>query len=287
MIKELSVLIPVYNNSCVQLVRALHQQLSQTDISFEIIIADDGSTDRSFIDENKSLSLLTHVQYLIRKKNIGRAAIRNVLVQQANYSWLLFIDGDLFIKNDSYIHRYLAFDENNTVVYGGYTISGNYPDNLRWRIEKKHEEKSSADKRQQHPYHDFHTCNFLVKKNIMKRIPFNEKIREYGYEDVLWGKQLKEHHITLTHIDHPVSFERFEDNKTFIQKTEEALHTLYTLSTPLKGYSSVLNYSFLHPLLNFLYGRIGKYLRKQLIDNNPPLFLFYIYKLLYYHNIEQ
>ena len=287
MIKELSVLIPVYNNSCVQLVRALHQQLSQTDISFEIIIADDGSTDRSFIDENKSLSLLTHVQYLIRKKNIGRAAIRNVLVQQANYSWLLFIDGDLFIKNDSYIHRYLAFDENNTVVYGGYTISGNYPDNLRWRIEKKHEEKSTADKRQQHPYYDFHTCNFLVKKDIMKRIPFNEKIREYGYEDVLWGKQLKEHHITLTHIDNPVSFERFEDNKTFIQKTEEALHTLYTLSTPLKGYSSVLNYSSLHPLLKFLYGRIGKYLRKQLIDNNPPLFLFYIYKLLYYHNIEQ
>ena len=227
------------------------------------------------------------MQYLIRKKNIGRAAIRNVLVQQANYSWLLFIDGDLFIKNDSYIHRYLAFDENNTVVYGGYTISGNYPDNLRWRIEKKHEEKSSADKRQQHPYHDFHTCNFLVKKDIMKRIPFNEKIREYGYEDVLWGKQLKEHHITLTHIDNPVSFERFEDNKTFIQKTEEALHTLYTLSASLKGYSSVLNYSSLHPLLKFLYGRIGKYLRKQLIDNNPPLFLFYIYKLLYYHNIEQ
>lgn len=287
MIKELSVLIPVYNNSCVQLVRALYQQLSQTDISFEIIIADDGSTDRSFIDENKSLSLLTHVQYLIRKKNIGRAAIRNVLVQQANYSWLLFIDGDLFIKNDSYIHRYLAFDENNTVVYGGYTISGNYPDNLRWRIEKKHEEKSSADKRQQHPYHDFHTCNFLVKKDIMKRIPFNEKIREYGYEDVLWGKQLKEHHITLTHIDNPVSFERFEDNKTFIHKTEEALRTLYTLSASLKGYSSVLNYSSLHPLLKFLYGRIGKYLRKQLIDNNPPLFLFYIYKLLYYHNIEQ
>lgn len=287
MIKELSVLIPVYNNSCVQLVRALHQQLSLTDISFEIIIADDGSTDRSFIEENKSLSLLTHVQYLIRKKNIGRAAIRNVLVQQANYSWLLFIDGDLFIKNDSYIHRYLAFDENNTVVYGGYTISGNYPDNLRWRIEKKHEEKSTADKRQQHPYHDFHTCNFLVKKDIMKRIPFNEKIREYGYEDVLWGKQLKEHHITLTHIDNPVSFERFEDNKTFIQKTEEALHTLYTLRASLKGYSSVLNYSSLHPLLKFLYGRIGKYLRKQLIDNNPPLFLFYIYKLLYYHNIEQ
>lgn len=287
MIKELSVLIPVYNNSCVQLVRALHQQLSLTDISFEIIIADDGSTDRSFIEENKSLSLLTHVQYLIRKKNIGRAAIRNVLVQQANYSWLLFIDGDLFIKNDSYIHRYLSFDENNTVVYGGYTISGNYPDNLRWRIEKKHEEKSSADKRQQHPYHDFHTCNFLVKKDIMKRIPFNEKIREYGYEDVLWGKQLKEHHITLTHIDNPVSFERFEDNQTFIHKTEEALHTLYTLSASLKGYSSVLNYSSLHPLLKFLYGRIGKYLRKQLIDNNPPLFLFYIYKLLYYHNIEQ
>lgn len=286
MIRELSVLIPVYNHCCTQLVTALHEQLCQTDLSFEIIIADDGSTDRSFVDENKSLSLLNHVQYLIRKNNVGRAAIRNFLVQQANYPWLLFIDGDMLIKNDNYIYRYLSTDDSSDVVYGGYHILGEYPDHLRWRIEKKHQDKSTVVIRQKHPYQDFHTCNFLVKKEILKNIPFDEKIRQYGYEDVLWGKQLKEHHITLSHIDNPVCFGTFEDNYIFISKTEEALHTLYDLRQSLKGYSSILNYPYLHTICKILYNKVGKYLRKQLIDNKSSLFLFNIYKLLYYHHID-
>ena len=286
MIRELSVLIPVYNHCCTQLVTALYEQLCQTDLSFEIIIADDGSTDRSFVNENKSLSLLTHVQYLIRKNNVGRAAIRNFLVQQANYPWLLFIDGDMLIKNDNYIYRYLSIDDASDVVYGGYHILGEYPDHLRWRIEKKHQDKSTADIRQKHPYQDFHTCNFLVKKEILKNIPFDEKIRQYGYEDVLWGKQLQEHHITLSHIDNPVCFGTFEDNDIFITKTEEALHTLYDLRQQLKGYSSILNYPYLHTICKIIYNKVGKYLRKQLIDNKSSLFLFNIYKLLYYHHID-
>ena len=172
------------------------------------------------------------------------------------------------------------------MVYGGYILLGEYPDNLRWRIEKKHQDKSTAVIRQKHPYQDFHTCNFLVKKDILRKIPFNEKIQQYGYEDVLWGKQLKEHHVTLSHIDNPVCFDTFEDNETFIKKTEEALHTLHNLRQQLKGYSSILNYPYLHTLCKISYKSLGKYLRKQLIDNKSSLFLFNIYKLLYYHHID-
>ncbi len=286
MIKGLSILIPVYNHCCTSLVTTLHEQLCQTDLSFEIIIADDGSTNRSLIDKNKSLSLLTNVQYLIRKKNIGRAAIRNFLAQQANYPWLLFIDGDMLINNNNYISRYLSVDDTTDVVYGGYILKGEYPDNLRWRIEKKHQNNSSAIIRQKNPYQDFHTCNFLVKKEILKKNPFNEKIQQYGYEDVLWGKELKEHNITLSHIDNPVCFGTFEDNETFIHKTEESLHTLHTLRQQLKGYSSILNYPYLHTICKITYNKLGKYLRKQLIDNKSSLFLFNIYKLLYYHHID-
>ncbi len=286
MIKELSVLIPIYNSCCTQIVEELHRQLSQTDISFEIIIADDGSSDRSFINHNKQLSLLTNVQYLIRKKNIGRASIRNFLTQQANHTWLLFIDGDMIIHKENYIQRYLSSDDSFDVVYGGYNIQGEYPENLRWRIEKKHEKEASADKRQQHPYQDFHTCNFLVRKEILKNYPFNEEIHRYGYEDVLWGKQLRDNHINITHIDNPVSFESFEDNETFLNKTEEALHTLYTVRHQLKGYSAILNYPYLHGICKYIYGKVGKTLRKQLTDNKSSLFLFNIYKLLYYHHID-
>ncbi len=43
---ELSILIPTYNCRCVDLVRALNEQAQRLrNINYEIVVADDGSTD--------------------------------------------------------------------------------------------------------------------------------------------------------------------------------------------------------------------------------------------------
>ena len=46
-IRSLSILIPTYNDPCFELVDTLRHQAEATGISYEIIVADDGSTSPS------------------------------------------------------------------------------------------------------------------------------------------------------------------------------------------------------------------------------------------------
>ena len=118
----------------------------------------------------------------------------------------------------------------------------------------------------------------------MLRYPLDERFRHYGYEDVLWGKTLKDNNIWIEHINNPLSFEKFESNTSFISKTEEGLMTLFHFRNELKGYSNIIKYTrklhnlhltyFMVSIHNFL----SKYIKRNLQGNNPSLFLFYIYK---------
>jgi glycosyltransferase involved in cell wall biosynthesis len=289
MIQELSVVIPTYNCSCKELVCSLHQQLMTAPVTFEIVVVDDGSNDRSFIQENTSINQLEHCHYHIEERNRGRAGVRNYLAQLAQYDYLLFIDGDMKVRKDTFIHDYLIQDAAD-VCYGGYVIPDSYEslnNNLRYRYEKGNCYQRNAQLRSEQPNLDFHTSNFLVKRSIMLTLPLDERFTTYGYEDVLWGKTLKQQHITITHIDNPVSFEDFEDNAHFVEKTEESLKTLHLFKDELKDYSRLLNtprsYQY---IAKSLYPLFGKSLRKRLIYNKLPVFLFNIYKLMYLSQIK-
>lgn len=63
---------------------------------------------------------LSNVNYIIREKNIGRAAIRNFLAQQAQYEWLLFLDGDIMVERTRFIEKYLDTDFH--VIVGGIQV---------------------------------------------------------------------------------------------------------------------------------------------------------------------
>ena len=54
--KDISILIPTYNGICLTLVQALHQQAEALPISYEIIVADDGSTQQSTILANRTIN---------------------------------------------------------------------------------------------------------------------------------------------------------------------------------------------------------------------------------------
>lgn len=127
MINSLSILIPTYNNVCLELVRDLQAQasiLSSTnDLEYEILVADDGSTDKNTIEKNREINELNNCRYIERKENIGRAAIRNFLAKEAKYLWLLFLDSDLKLDNSDFIRNYMLSKGN--VIVGGLKIGGN------------------------------------------------------------------------------------------------------------------------------------------------------------------
>lgn len=290
----LSILLPVYNCHCRALVTELQRQCVESGTEFEIIVADDGSSVTSYVEHNLRIERLEGVRYITRKQNVGRSAIRNFLISQAQGEWLLFIDGDLTLDNPHFIRRYLQTKSN--VVVGGIRIGGDpdiWKDNLRYRYEKAYEQKNTLQDRQCHATKHFRTTNFLAHKDIMTEHSFDENFVQYGYEDVLFGKSLAMDHIAIMHIDNPITLDFFESNSEFLDKTEQSLRTLYTFRNQLKGYSQLLETAekikklHLQKLVNAAYFLVGQRIKKHLQGNNPSIFLFNVYKLMYYIHHEK
>ena len=225
---ELSILIPTYNNCCLELVRQLAEQARSIENlhTYEIIVADDGSTKKETVETNRLINNIEHCRYIERLENRGRAIIRNFLAQQACHVWLLYIDSDMIVIHKDFLKVYLTCAETE-VVYGGYKVIGEHQSNLRFMYEKRAERKHTATMRAQKPYLNFHTSNFLVSKAIMTANPLDVRFRHYGYEDVLFSKVLQEKNIRIAHIDNPLGFDKFENNDSFLAKTEEDLFRLY------------------------------------------------------------
>ena len=286
----LSVLIPTHNHVCVTLVRQLAQQLAAAGIDHEVIVADDGSTDSDSIAENQAINDLPHCRYLIRQENVGRAAIRNVLVREAQQPYVLFIDSDMTLISDDFIRRYLDSDC-DTVIDGGVAIGGD-PDtlkgNLRYCYEKAEEARHTAPERQKSPYQHLHTANLLVRRDLMIEHPFDERFRHYGYEDVLLGKSFREQRIPIAHIDNPLGFCTFETNADFVAKTEEGLRTLGQFRDDLRGYSRLLTLiSNIHipavlTVIRLWHRLFGRLERRNLCGNRPSITVFKLYRLGYF-----
>lgn len=286
--KDISILIPTYNHVCVELVSMLQQQASQLPISYEIIVADDGSSLAAVVKANRAINDYTNSRYIERPENAGRAAIRNYLARQASKPWVLFIDSDMVVARPDFLRSYVDTPDQQAVWNGGICVGGNAESlshNLRYHYERAAEHLHTAERRQQEPYRDFHTANFMVPRQLMLKYPFDLRFRHYGYEDVLLGMQFQQANIPILHIDNPVSFEVFEDNDQFLSKTEEGLRTLYTFRQELKAGSRLLqrieHIGWLMPALR-LYHQLTNKLERRILLRHPSLFLFSLYRLGYY-----
>lgn len=299
---DLSILLPSYNNVCVSLVQALQRQADalrgklDKPFRYEIIVADDCSTDAACIDANRIIGDMLHCRYLRMEQNVGRAQIRNVLISESRGDYVLLIDSDLFLCDDNYLYKYATSTAD--VVYGGTCIGGeglamvdneanteNLKGNLRYIYEKKAEPSHRAVFRQLRPNQEISVCNLYARRDIMKAHPFDSRFKAYGYEDVLFGKRLAESGIEVTHIDNPVLINEFEPNSVFVKKTEEAILTLCRFEQDLEGYSNlktkVTTLGRFIPLPLFrLWHRIMKNKEKRnLTGSKPSLLLFKLYKL--------
>ena len=288
--KHLSILIPTHNDRCLTLVTTLQQQAEKAGLRYEIIVADDASTDAAVKEENRGINLLPHCRVEERQENVGRACIRNFLALQAEYEWLLFIDSDMVVCRQDFLLRYAQTDDEQLVVDGGICVGSVLPGNLRALYEQAAEHKHTAEQRRQKPYQHLHTANILIRRDILLTHPFDERFRHYGYEDVLLGKQLEQAQIPITHIDNPLSFEIFEDNAHFISKTEEGLRTLYQFRNDLEGYNGLLAIShrlrLLTPLIALWHWISKGWEYRLLAGNSPSLTVFALYRLGYFMSLK-
>ena len=289
----LSILIPTFNHLTTNLVKDLQLQCLESKIIFEIIIYDDASTDRKVSLENSKLNKLSNVYYKRNKINIGRSAIRNKLAAVSKYKWLLFIDADVIPKTKNFVSKYLdSINDNYEVISGGIAYSKKPKKKeqiLRWKYGKKREYMSIIY-RKNNPYLSLLSSNFLIKRKIILKNPFNEKISKIANEDSIFSYDLKSKKIQITHIDNQVLHENLDNSTIFLEKTLSfAKSSLIFVESNLidKNYMKITRTYFIlkkfkiTPLLKYMYYYLGDCFKKHLRSKNPSLLIFDFYRLSY------
>jgi hypothetical protein len=251
---------------------------------------EDGST--LFLEDNKTVAALPFCRYVPLKNNIGRAAIRNRLADEAKYEHLLFLDCDSEICSNHFIRKYLPFCNENSVVLGGRIYRNNIEPqySLLWKYGRQKERNDAKNLKRRKNYSVFTSPNFLISKSVFCNIRFDETIKGYGHEDTVFGIMLGRANAEFKYIDNPVIHSGIEDNTAFIRKTEDALRNLYSLylsgryrglekeSRILSYYIGLKRFGLTHAAAA-AHRIFGKLILKNLLGKNPSLQLFDAYKL--------
>ncbi|MCI2229854.1 glycosyltransferase [Polaribacter sp. MSW13] len=284
----LSVLVATYNWDIRLLVKKLYTQLEKASIPFEIICIDDASVSERNI-KNEQLNSYKNCSFTTLSKNIGRSSLRNLLARKATYDSLLFLDADVFPVSDKFIENYISNLDKVNVLIGGIAYKdGIDTSKLRWKLGKKREE-FSADIRNKNSYKYFFTGNFLIKKEMFHHLQFDENLIKYGYEDLLFSKELEKRNIKIKHINNPVFHLGIDENTVFIEKTKQAIKNLVFLISEKKILKEDTTLTATYFKLKrfglvFLLNKRSKKL-ESLAINKSSLFFLQLFRLSYLHQV--
>jgi len=190
-----SVIVPTYNRAGI-INRILSCLIDQDcDFNYEIIIADDGSTDStSFITEetarsvNRMSVIQCKIEYLRLPKR-GAAFARNEGVKKSRGEIIFFVDSDVFVKKN-FLREHFAYHQKyiNVIVQGPVIRTYDIEDPFRPGRNVLTDSSSAF----------FDTCNVSIrKKHLEKAGYFDEEFTFYGWEDLELGLRLKKQGIKL------------------------------------------------------------------------------------------
>lgn len=289
--ESLSILIPVYNRDCTRLIKDLYAQGLELGVPYEIIVADDCSTDKLSLERNRITSEnLENCRFTGLSRNMGRAAIRNLLADESRYDKLLFLDCDSAVRDGYFLRNYMDAADRASVVCGGAIHPGTLPEpgvELRWRYERKADRERSAEFRSRTPYARFTPFSFLIDRKAFMDIRFDESYNGYGYEDVQFGHELEKRGVSILHIDNPLVHLGLEKNEVFLDKTRQAVMNAFSHREEIGDSSRLLNHynriskCHIRWLFRIIWKLSGKGMERNLLGNNPSLRIFSLYKLCY------
>jgi len=255
----------------------------------------DDMSDSETREQNKELGHEFGVNYLELSENLGRTRIRNRLARMARFKHLIFIDGDSEIVRDDYVKSYLDQIDSAEIVYGGRIYQKKKPGNpnkvLHWKYGKSRE-ALPLKKRQNDPYLNFQSNNFMISAWLFSKLKFDEGVEGYGYEDLLFAEKIKGVNAGILHIDNPVLHAGLEDASDFIEKTKNAVKNLAKLNQSGKlthtrltqFYNKMKNYGLKNMLVKY-YNSNESNILKNLKSANPSIKKFSLMKLALYDAI--
>ncbi|MBR9919277.1 MAG: glycosyltransferase family 2 protein [Bacteroidetes bacterium] len=290
----LSILIPVYRYRIIPMLEVLIKQGEALKVPFEILVFDDASgfdysEELAFAERQKSL------EFRILPENLGRAAIRNKLAEEAVYPWLLFMDADSAVVSDDYLETYWNERSENVLLCGGTAYAGQAPEDpalyFRWYYGRNREQRPAVERRKS-PFEGFSTHHFFCHQKVFDKVTFPDAHVGYGHEDTLFGFHLKEAGFQIRHLDNPLEHTGLEPVDVYLDKTREALRNLKSLKKEHPWMNTRLSESFenltalkLSWIPWLIYKLFGRLMERNFRSSSPSLFLFDVYRLGYYAGI--
>lgn len=165
---DVSVIVPVYNVER-YIKQCLESIINQTYKNIEIILVDDGSTDKSNIIIKKYIKENSNIKY-IKQNNSGVSVARNNGLKHAIGEFILFVDPDDYLYEE-YIEKAYnkAKETDSDIVISGHTLV--YDDGIK-----------GVDK---------FICKNMDEKKIYSGKCIAEKMLSLEIEGYLWDKLFK------------------------------------------------------------------------------------------------
>lgn len=204
---DISVIVPTFNKYQ-ELLLTLHSLESQLfdKKRFEVIIVDDGSIDQTpSIINNHIFSF--ELKYIRSNRNIGRASMRNIGIQNASGRIIVFLDAEIIVKPDFISQHYNGHRRNQDIVLCGSMV-------LRGMYSIYHPEFSIEQK----SHFNMMMKNYLSNFPIIWKDVENEKTVKLLTEKEIYNQ----------------SYHQFSFEKPFVKVYKETLFNLY--GNDLKGF---------------------------------------------------
>lgn len=183
----LSIVIPTFNR-CQELHWTLRSLKKQSLLDFEVIIADDGSTDETAQLAAQKYPFQVHYAH---QQNQGRAAARNMGIAKAQADIILFIDDHIICHKDLvkyHVEAHKQSAEPLGAVRGRVEFIKN-PQDAPEHVAKKKQRYKSV----QSPFVTFITNNISVSRRALALTGgFDPDFTEYGFQDQELGYRIKQ-----------------------------------------------------------------------------------------------
>ena len=251
----ISFIVPVFNTgtNIENIVNSILKVSSTMDNILEIIVVDDGSDDQETLDSLKNISKLNDVS-VIRQKNSGPSASRNIGISNTSGEWIGFCDSDDIIDSEHLLNTIKTIKMNNyknsDMLVFGWNIRHDQNNKSTYRhinlekqsitgkndITQKTLKSLSLDGRM------YNLWNRLYRKNIIRdnNIKLDENLR-FG-EDLIFNLNflLKSSRIDI--LDVAPYYTYISNSETSIVKTTK-LNTEYRIKNAreLDKFSKIAN----------------------------------------------
>lgn len=190
--KHLSVVIPTFNRKDI-LKRTLQSFSEQSSRDFEVIVADDGSTDGT-AEMVRSLNVPFQIKH-VWQVNSGRSAARNMGISAASGGIVLFADDHMVADRrlvEEHIKTHNALAGTAFKVVRGRAEFCERAEDAPKATRYIEEGKFRAPLNEQDPFRQFITNNISVDKQaLISAGGFDEDFKEYGLQDSECGLRLR------------------------------------------------------------------------------------------------